>query len=194
MVTESNEAVLVANDVPQSAKSPVNIPAGILKRTEADLDAAVARFKEQVDGFREHSRLSHEHASEGVSAYWRMGQIAQHIDEHGLYKLRTVKGDGGKERPKWSGFDAFAHEELGITPGYAKKLLHTAKEYTEAQLRALGITKALRILDAAPEDRAHLVEQGEGGFEAGCFADDRIGCGLGGLVEASEIGAVGDAE
>jgi hypothetical protein len=102
--------------------------------TQRQLDEAVAKV----------------HAAKGETAvsYYRLGVAVREIYDRGIWQLRV--DDKGK--PRWKGFDAFVHHELGMLPGQAFQAMDVTRNYSEAQVLAWGRTK-LSLIMQAPEDK-----------------------------------------
>ncbi len=77
-------------------------------------------------------------------------------------RLWTLRQDEGKA--KYKGFDAFCHEELGMTPQNAYALMDVAKHFTAEDVRKFGTTKLGLLLQAPKEEQERikkdLVERG----------------------------------
>lgn len=108
--------------------------------TLADLDSKVAAINQiQVDI---------------VDNHWRLGQMLG--ETWTLFKLRT--DDAGK--PRYKNWGQFVSAELGFTPNYAYDLIGVSRAFTEADIRAVGVTK-LRVIARIPEEakRQNLLER-----------------------------------
>jgi hypothetical protein len=111
-------------------------------RSESELNDSVAKI--------------HRLKSEGAAALWAVGVEIAHVYKEQLWKLRVNTDDAKKERPRWSSFEAFCKEEIGMTPQNARSLMDVANHYKETDVRKFGTTKLGLILTAPPEDRAAL--------------------------------------
>jgi hypothetical protein len=128
------------------------------QRTEAELDASMEKI--------------HQYKSEGAAALWAVGKEIAHVYSEQLWKLRTNKDDKGKERPRWSSFEAFCREEIGMTPQNARSLMDVAQHYAEKDVREFGTKKLSLILTAPPEDRAALEKKAKKGASAATIAEE----------------------
>jgi hypothetical protein len=113
--------------------------------SEADLDTAVKHVIQLK--------------SDASVSYWELGGAILEINEKGLWKLRL--GENGKAR--YSGFDAFCHHELNMSVTNAFNMMACARDYTREDVAAMGKSKAVLILKAAPEDRKELQEKAKKG-------------------------------
>jgi hypothetical protein len=120
-----------------------------VQRTEKELDDAVATYRA--------------HERQGATAYWQMAQVVAHIQGNDLWKLRTQKTESGKERPRWSSWEAFCSDELRLGARYTKQLLDLASHYSEAQVKEIGTTKLLKVLSAPASSRAELLADASAG-------------------------------
>lgn len=95
-----------------------------------------------------------------AESFWELGKKIVEIDEKQLWKLRVTD----KGAPAYKGFDAFVTAELKMSPAHAYNAMECARGYeTAAEVRALGHTKAVLVLKAAPEDRPALAEKAKAG-------------------------------
>jgi hypothetical protein len=122
-------------------------------RSERDLDAAVAKVRRAQ--------------SDASLSGWQLGKYIADIKDNDLWKLRTHKdGKSGKERPRWSSWEAFCTTELGMTPRNALGFANVASKFTEEQVKAVGMSKLQLVLQAAPEDRKEMEKLAESGAPA----------------------------
>jgi predicted nucleic acid-binding Zn-ribbon protein len=114
-------------------------------RTERDLDLAVQEVKRLKGAYF-------------VSDH-RLGRKIGFIHAQQLWKLRTEADKSGKRKARWSSFEAFCNDELGITPQHARRMMDTAANFTEAQVEAHGARKLSMVLQVAPERRSELLQK-----------------------------------
>lgn len=89
------------------------------------------------------------------SSYFDLCEKVRDINQRQLWKLRL--NDKGKQR--YTGFDAFVQVELHMTANYAYGLIDVAKGFTADEMSKIGMTKAVLLMKAAPEDRERLKEK-----------------------------------
>ena len=85
--------------------------------------------------------------------YRALGLKLAELHDSNLWKLRE---EGGKVR--YASFDAFVKAEIGFMPANASDMMKVAKNYTEAQIEAVGRRKLSYVVKAPPEDRAKILE------------------------------------
>ncbi len=112
------------------------------RASETDLDARVARITVLKTA--------------GAVALWELGNELNRMKDEGLWMLR-LNELGTKQR--WNSFEAFCHAELLMTPGNARELMRTSRNYTRDLVTQFGTKKLLLALQAPPEDRKRLEEQ-----------------------------------
>jgi hypothetical protein len=119
--------------------------AAMSKLTEKDLDQAVKDVIKLKTG--------------AVTSVLELGHKILEINTKQLWKLRV--DDEGKAR--YTGFDAFCHNELNLSPSYAYTLMNQAKDFSPEDIARLGRSKIALILKAPPEDRKAVQEKAEKG-------------------------------
>lgn len=119
-----------------------------LVATEKDLNSAVHNIET--------------YKSDATRYYWRWCNEILDINQRGLWKLR--QGEDGEVR--YTNFEAFCYHELGMSGQTAYNMMAVAREYAEEDLEALGKSKAVLLLKAAPEDRKALAEKAKQGASA----------------------------
>lgn len=133
-------------DPPKDAPSAqLATPSAMALEQEAQLDRAVQR----VQQCKEMAAVS----------IWELGQALHSIHQSGLWQART-KPDGTRRYLAWGDF---TEHELGISQGYAHKLMHVSVEYTREQVERLGAGKLYIALQVPRESRALLLEAAEQG-------------------------------
>ncbi len=122
--------------------------------TSKDLDKAVGEV----------ARLTSEVAKAtftGAELYWQLGQKILEINGKGLWKLRLDEKTG---KAKYKSWDAFVHNELHMSPQHSYTAIDLAKNFESgAEVREIGQTKAIKLLQAAPQDRPALIEAAKAG-------------------------------
>jgi len=85
-------------------------------------------------------------------SHWHLGRAITILFTAQLWKLR--QRDGKQAYKSW---DAFAANELHMTPTNAYQLMDVAKEYSEEQVRAWGYRKLALVLTAPKEEQPALL-------------------------------------
>lgn len=115
----------------------------------------------KVSEVRKWQKAIAESTFEGAVAYWNLGRSLLDINTEDLWKLRV---DEKTEKPAHKSFDRFVREELGMSPQHAYSAIDVAREYENPEeVQAIGQTKAVLLLKAAPEDRPALKEEAKKG-------------------------------
>jgi len=133
--TKQTSLATTPKSAPVATVTPISND--LAKFKESDLDKAVAEVQKLKSD-----------ASEDMH---RLGQKIAEIHDKQLWKLRTEDG-----KPRYKSIESFIHEELGMTPQNAYRLLDTSKAYTPEQVRSFGTTKLGLILQAPEKDRPAL--------------------------------------
>lgn len=121
--------------------APAEPAAGL---TEADLDAALTNFKQLQET--------------AAGSYFALGEALGKIQESSIWRLR--KDENGK--PAYVSFEQFLRAETGWTKKYAYRAMKVARVFTREQVQAFGHSKLGVLLELPEEQRAQLLETGEG--------------------------------
>lgn len=122
--------------------------------TAKDLDKAVSEV----------ARLSKEISEsifDAAESHYQLGKKLLEMNEGQLWKMRV---DPDTKKPAYKSWDQFVTRELNMSPQQSYAAIDIARGYDSSDtLRAIGQTKAWRILQAAPQDRAALIEEAKQG-------------------------------
>ncbi len=114
-------------------------------------------LKANVDQLDQAERRIQGLLKDGMSAQWKLGREINTVFTNGLFKFRVDAN--GKPRHN---FGAWC-EANNLSVQYARSLMHVAANYTEAQVRDVGVTKLGIVLRAPKELRGELLEKAAGG-------------------------------
>lgn len=118
-------------------------PMASVRHTEKELDKAIKEVVALKTG--------------AVTSIVDLGHKLREINEKQLWRARSDE----KGNPRYTGFDAFIHNELNMSPTYAYQIMKQAEQFSPADIARLGNSKIALILKAPPEDRKSLQEKVE---------------------------------
>lgn len=104
----------------------------------------------------------------GAEAFWKLGHEILILNRDGLWKQR-VSEDGTQ---RYASFEAFCTHELQMSGTYALDIMRTARDFTMAQIAAMGRKNATLVWKAAPEDRKQIAEKAAAGATTREIAKD----------------------
>lgn len=129
------------------------------KKDDAIVSSKVHTERELDEAVRDVEKLK---AAGSVTLY-QLGKRLVDIQDNQLWKLRTDKDQKGKVGVRWKSFDAFCHDELGISPSNASSLSNVARNFSENDVKLFGTKKLGLILQAPAEERPRLKAEVEKG-------------------------------
>jgi hypothetical protein len=126
------------------------------KKDDAIVSSKVHTERELDEAVKDVEKLK----ATGAVALYQLGKRIVDIQNNNLWKLRTEKdAKTGKVGVRWKSFDAFCHEELGISPSSASSLSAIARNYSENDVKLFGTKKLALVLQAPREERPRLQAQ-----------------------------------
>lgn len=154
--SQAPQAPLVAPEEPASVPTPDPTPE---EPPQASLQAPGVVALEQeamLDEFVQRVQRLKERAAVSI---WELGNALHQAHQSGIWQART-KPNGQRRYLAWGDF---TEHELGISQGYAHRLMHVAVQYTSEQVERLGAHKLYITLQVPKESRAALLEAAEQG-------------------------------
>jgi hypothetical protein len=116
------------------------------KMAVAALDQAVEKAKQLV--------------KQTVVSWVQLGSLVASIRDQGLWKQR-LSGVNGKQA--YATFEKFCAVELQMSPTLALNAMSVSKQFSDAEIARVGITKLALALKAPEEDRERIVDKVKSG-------------------------------